>query len=121
MQEVQEAVFEIVTEDFILPRTTEIKGSLVTELPSEIPELEATQAFDPFANIENDMPAELRAIMIEVATVNDIIKNAKTQTKKNVYKKKIAKLQKKAKMILFTQYLSGKHLPVDSMQNSLES
>ena len=79
-----------------------------------------TKAIDPFENIERDMPAELREVMVEVARINEILKSAKTQTKKDVFKKKIAKLQKKAKMILFTQYLSGKHLPVESSQISAE-
>jgi exoribonuclease II len=112
MQEIQEAVFETVTE---LSKEIPLPESIMDGDESDdlVP--------DAFANIENDMPLELRAIMIEVATINEIIKTAKTETKRNVYKKKIAKLQKKAKVILFTQYLSGKNFPVKSSEISLES
>lgn len=54
---------------------------------------------------------ELRTIMIEVQFLKKIIDEAKTKTKKDLYKKKIVKLRKRAQMILYTQYLSGKFNP----------
>lgn len=103
MQEPQEAQYEDIIDDF----SQEGRGSLVETLPTE-------------PDFESFLTGELRDIMIGINEYNQFIKDSKTNAKKNLYKKKIDKLRKRAKMILYSQYLNGKKFPVESSQNSVE-
>lgn len=79
-----------------------------------------TSVVESEPDFDSMMTDELRQIMSSVAEFNIHVKNAKTNTKKTYYKKKIAKLRDQAKVILYTQYLKGKKIPLDSSQNSVE-
>lgn len=103
MQEPQEAQYEDIIDDF----SQEGRGSLVETLPTE-------------PDFESFLTGELRDIMIGINEYNQFIKESKTNAKKNLYKKKIDKLRKRAKMILYSQYLNGRKIPVESSQNSVE-
>lgn len=65
---------------------------------------------DPVA-FEELLTDELRQLMLAAANISELLKTAKTSTKRDYYKKKIKKMQTKAKQLLYAQYLYGKKTP----------
>ncbi len=68
-----------------------------------------TPSLEQMENIDNNIIAGLQFIMNETAKYNDIIKNAKTEIKKKIFRKKVKKLQKELQMLLYLQHMREKH------------
>lgn len=64
-----------------------------------------TQLLESTSNFDIVAKTKLHALLTEASEIVNIIKHAKTNAKKSLYKKKMKKLQKEVRILLYSQHL----------------
>ena len=65
--------------------------------------------FSNFSNIEN---SEIQLVLSRASNLTSLIKEAKTNAKRDLYKRKMKKLQKEMQVLLYSQYFQNKALNI---------